>query len=90
MNQIDIRELTASAPDIVSQVEAEGTEFVITHNGRAVARLIPMLAEAEPLTDELAKLFTDMDALAAEIGAKSQQDASLNDILNDMREQSWS
>jgi prevent-host-death family protein len=67
---IGIRELKARATEIVRQVRDERAEYVITNRGKPVALIVP-LSEPDAVDPAFsARLFADIDALAAEIASR--------------------
>lgn len=69
MRSIGIRELREHTSEIIRLVRDEGAEVLITHYGRPVARLLPVLPE--PVQEgETAQVWAELDQLAAEIGAR--------------------
>ncbi len=68
MTEIGIRELKLRTSEVLRQVR-EGQETVsITYRGRVVARLVPV--DAGEKRAESLGVWSDMDELAAEIGAR--------------------
>jgi len=69
MPSVGVRELKQRTSEILRQVREEGVEFEVTHRGRVIARLIPV-TPSRPTEAEFADIWTDLDRLAAEIGAR--------------------
>lgn len=82
MKVIEVRELTDRINDILRMVEEEGESFEVTAHGEVIARLIPGRGFHTPL-DEAA--WTDIDHLAAEIGAHIPEKVDAVDIISDVR-----
>ena len=68
METVGIRELKRKASELIRKVREDGAEVQITYHGKVVALLVPV-AEADQTVQE-AKAWTDIDNLAAEIGAR--------------------
>lgn len=68
MRTIGIRELKEHTSQILRRVRENKEEFQVTYHGRVVARLIP-IAPSEATPQELGAIWTELDRLAAEIGA---------------------
>lgn len=68
MVTVGIRELKQQASELIRKVREEGAEVQITYHGKVVALLVPV-AEAGQ-TEQEAQVWTDIDNLAAEIGAR--------------------
>jgi prevent-host-death family protein len=71
LKTVGIKELKTRATQIVREVREECSEYVVTVDGKPVARLVPFTAEDEERRyerDTRAKLDR-IDRLAAEIGA---------------------
>jgi prevent-host-death family protein len=66
---VGVRELRQHATEIVRQVRVKGATVQITYRGKVIARLIPV-REVPPLPNADAGVWTDLDRLAAEIGAR--------------------
>jgi antitoxin (DNA-binding transcriptional repressor) of toxin-antitoxin stability system len=69
MRAVDVRQLGAAAGRIVRQVSESGEGVDVTYRGRVVARLVPVAGRrvsrrAAPV------VWSDLDRLAAEIGAR--------------------
>jgi prevent-host-death family protein len=71
MKTVGIKEFKTKATQIVREVREECAEYVVTVDGKPVARLIPFTAEDEA-KERRASLDRDLaliDELAAEMGA---------------------
>ncbi|MBM3312045.1 MAG: type II toxin-antitoxin system prevent-host-death family antitoxin [Candidatus Aminicenantes bacterium] len=69
MYQIGIRELKAHAGEILRRVREWGEIVEITYHGRTVARIVPSRS-AQRTVAESSPVWSDLDRLAAEIGAR--------------------
>ena len=97
MRSVGIRELRERASEIIGWVRNEGVEIQITYYGRPVARLVPVLPEAEEnsssagipssgrSSEDLAAVYTTLDQLAAEIGARWPEGVSAVDAVAEDR-----
>jgi prevent-host-death family protein len=81
---VGIRELKERTSQILRLVRQNGQEVQITYHGRVVARLIPAGA-SQPDATELAAVWTDLDRLAAEIGARWPSDVTAADAVSEGR-----
>jgi len=84
MTEVGIRELKASASEIVRRVRERGEVVDITYHGEVVARLVPVRPPA-PSPEDVAALLTDLDQLTAEISAAWPADISAVDAIHDVR-----
>ncbi len=68
MITVGVRELKQQASELIRLVRETGSEVQVTHRGHVVALLIPVA----PLkgTEGEKRSWTNLDALAAEIGAR--------------------
>jgi prevent-host-death family protein len=69
MRSIGVRELKEQATRILRRVREKGEEVQVTYRGRPVARLIPVSGPRSS-TRERAAVWSDLDRLAVEIGAR--------------------
>lgn len=84
MESIGVRELKQRASEVLRRVR-EGKETVtITHRGRAVARLIPVEEVAASVAEGQA-VWSAMDVLAREIGARWPADVSAVRAVQEQR-----
>jgi len=67
MRSVGVRELKEQASQILRRVR-KGEEVQVTHRGQVIARLIPV-SPPPRATRETAAIWSDLDRLAAEIGA---------------------
>jgi prevent-host-death family protein len=83
-SSVGVRELRQHATEIVRQVRVRRSTVQITYRGRVVAQLIP-IREPRPMPKEAAALWTDLDRLAAEIGARWPRRLSAVDAVREGR-----
>ena len=69
MRSIGVRDLKQHTSRVLRRVREKGEQIEVTYRGRAVARLIPVARPAARRRD-LAAVWSDLDKLAAEIGAR--------------------
>jgi prevent-host-death family protein len=69
MRTIGVRELKARTSEVLREVRERGTEIEVTHRGRVVARLVPVVDERRPPRAKAAAWST-LDRVAREIGAR--------------------
>ena len=84
MITIGVRELKAQLSQILLKVRDEGEVVEITYYGQKIAHLVP--ATSVPITgDELEVILSDLDSLAAEIGAAWEGDGSAVEAVREVR-----
>ncbi len=83
MVTVGIRELKQKTSELIRKVRDEGAEVQITYHGKVVALLVPV-AEANQIEQE-AKAWTDIDNLAAEIGARWPKGISSSQAIEEDR-----
>ena len=83
METVGIRELKRKASELIRKVREDGAEVQITYHGKVVALLVPV-AEADQTVQE-AKAWTDIDHLAAEIGARWPKGLSASQAIAEDR-----
>jgi antitoxin (DNA-binding transcriptional repressor) of toxin-antitoxin stability system len=66
---VGVRELRQHATEIVRQVRVKRATIQITYRGKVIAQLMPV-HEPLPSPKENAAVWTDLDRLATEIGAR--------------------
>lgn len=84
MTEVGVRELKAQASELIRRIRERGEVIDITYHGEVVARLVPVAPPTLP-PDEIAALLTDLDQLAAEIGANWPDDVSAVDAIRQAR-----
>lgn len=66
MRSVGSRELKSKLSEVLRAVREEREEYVVTHHGRPIARIVPETGtEARALT--LDEIWSEMDRLAAEV-----------------------
>lgn len=83
MKTVGIRELKQQASELVRMVREKGTEVQITYHGKVVALLVPV-ADAVQAEQET-QAWTDIDHLAAEIGARWPKGLSASQAIEEDR-----
>jgi prevent-host-death family protein len=84
MRAVGVRELKERTGEIVRRVREGRETIAVTYRGKVVARLVPA-DEPAVSQDELARLWADIDQLAAEISARWPAGVSAVDAINDVR-----
>jgi prevent-host-death family protein len=84
MPTIGSRELRANLGRVLRDVRRRRMSYTITHRGRIIARLEPVAPETAHGLDFEA-LWSEMDALAAEIGRDWPPDLSAADAITEDR-----
>lgn len=82
MLTVGIRELKQHASELIRRVREEGSEIQVTYRGEVVARLIPF---SRPAPQDEAQAWTDIDRLAAEIGARWPAEVSAAEAVTESR-----
>ena len=80
MTEVGIRELKNRASEIIRQVREEQVEYVVTHRGRPVARLVPFTVE-----EDGERAWQELDQLSQEVSARWRSDKSALELLTEMR-----
>jgi len=83
MRSVGVRELKAQASGIVRRVRERGETVEVTYRGRVVARLVPV--EQPPEDADQSSVWTDLDQLAAEIGALWPSDVTAAEAVSEGR-----
>jgi antitoxin (DNA-binding transcriptional repressor) of toxin-antitoxin stability system len=81
---VGVRELRQHATEIVRQVGVKRETVKITYRGKVIAQLMPV-REPLPTPKETAAVWTDLDRLAAEIGARWPVHVSAVDAVREGR-----
>ena len=84
MLSVGIRELKEQMSQILRRVRENGEEIQVTHHGRVVARIVPASAPQLDPTD-LSSVWTNLDHLAAEIGARWPSGVTAADAVSEGR-----
>lgn len=66
---VGVRELKQHTTKILRQVRQRSVEVQITYRGQIIARLLPVRL-TKPVLPRRSSVWTDLDELAAEIGAR--------------------
>jgi prevent-host-death family protein len=69
--EVGIRELKASASEIVRAVREERAEYIITHRGKPVAMIVPFEEAAQEKESAIRTWWAELD----EIGRQMEEDA---------------
>ncbi len=81
---VGVRELRQHATEIVRQVRVKRATVQITYRGKVIAQLMPV-QEPPSTPEEPSTVWTDLDRLAAEIGARWPTNVSAVDAVRDGR-----
>jgi prevent-host-death family protein len=84
MRAIGVRELKVRTSEVLRRVREQGETIDVTYRGEVVARLVPV-RPPQPLERDAGAVWTDLDRLAAEIGAHWPPDASAPDAVSEGR-----
>ncbi len=87
MEAVGVRELKEQTSAILRRVREGRETIAVTYRGKVVARLVPVEEPAASQVDqaELARLWADIDQLAAEIGGRWPAGVSAVDAVRDVR-----
>ncbi len=83
MVTVGIRELKQQTSELIRMVRENGTEIQVTYHGKVVALLIPVSSTA--ITPTEIKTWSEIDHLAAEIGARWPKGVSAAEAVKDGR-----
>ena len=81
---VGVRELKQQASSLLRRVRERGEVVSITYRGKVVARLVPVVLEDERLL-ETSRVWAELDALAAEIGAHWPEGESAAEAVQQQR-----
>jgi prevent-host-death family protein len=84
VRSVGVRQLKEQTSAVLRRVRDEGESIEVTYRGRVIARLVPV----EPPADteaSVASFLTDLDRLAAEIGAHWPAGVSAVDAVREQR-----
>jgi prevent-host-death family protein len=88
---IGVRELREQTADVLRKVREERAEYIVTHQGRPVAMLLPVAVEAVEQAmlragrDALAASWHTYASLADSIRAAWPKGRTTQDVLNELR-----
>lgn len=84
MRTVGVRELKANVSEILREVEERGEIIEVTRHNHVIARLVP--ARTTHRIDRDANgVWTELNALAAEISAQWPEGVSAQEAINDIR-----
>jgi prevent-host-death family protein len=83
MITVGIRELKQQTSELIRKVRESGSEIAITYHGKVVARLVPVRESVHP--EETGRAWSELDELAAEIGAHWPEDVSASEAVAEGR-----
>lgn len=83
MLSVGVRELKQQASELIRRVREEGDEVQVTYRGEVVAMLVPVNKKRNE--EVVSAAWTDIDQLAAQIGAKWQGTPSAIDAVQEGR-----
>lgn len=81
---VGVRELKQHTTQILRQVRQRSVEVQITYRGQIIARLLPVRL-TKPILPRRSSVWTDLDELAAEIGARWPAKVSAVDAVREGR-----
>jgi prevent-host-death family protein len=83
MRTIGVRELKEHASEILREVREQRAEYIVTHRGRAIARLTPAEPPPRPSQAEIEAYLTELDKIGAEIAKQWPEGVTLEDVMRD-------
>ena len=84
MQAIGVRELKEQASEVVRRVREHGETIAVTYRGRVVAHIVPA-GQPPGEREALDAVWTDLDRLAAEIGARWPADVTATQAVREGR-----
>jgi prevent-host-death family protein len=81
MVTVGVRELKQQTSELLRRVRERGDEIRVTHHGKVVARIIPVL----PAAEDAARAWDDLDRLAVEIGKRWPKGVSAAEAVAEAR-----
>ena len=84
MDSIGVRELKGRTSEILRRVRERAETIDVTYRGRVVARLVPV-EQASADAEQVSAVWTDIDRLAAHIGARWPAGVSAVDAVREGR-----
>ncbi|MGI8588027.1 MAG: type II toxin-antitoxin system prevent-host-death family antitoxin [Chloroflexia bacterium] len=84
MRTLGVRELRDNISEVLREVEEQNEVVEVTNHGRVVARLVPVYRPTLS-QDDLAEIITDMDRVAAELGAQWPESITAMQAIEDVR-----
>ena len=85
MKTLGVDELRERINEILRVVEEEGETVEVTRRGKVIALLVPAPRAQQPVKQDLTAFWTEMDRLAAEIGAHWKGDMDAVEAVRDVR-----
>ncbi|MFA5874539.1 MAG: type II toxin-antitoxin system prevent-host-death family antitoxin [Anaerolineales bacterium] len=83
MVTVGIRELKQQASELIRLVRETGSQVQVTHRGQVVALLIPVVPSKNKENEN--RSWANLDALAAEIGARWPKGVSAAQAVSEHR-----
>jgi prevent-host-death family protein len=83
MVTVGVRELKQQASELIRLVRETGSEVQVTHRGKVVALLIPVVSPENKASE--GRAWASMDTLAAEVGARWPKGVSAAQAVSESR-----
>ncbi len=83
MVTVGVRELKQQASELIRLVRETGSQVQVTHRGKVVAILIPVAASMSKENEK--RSWANLDALAAEVGARWPKGVSAAQAISEAR-----
>ncbi len=84
MKRMGVREVKDHWSEVLGQVETEGEIIEVTRHGRAIARLVPIVA-TERIDRDKNGTWTELNRLAEQLRSRAPSGMTASDIMNDVR-----
>lgn len=85
METVGVRELKEQTSRIVRRVREGHRPIAVTYRGKVVAHLVPVEHQESGPSTDFARVWSDMDRLAAEISARWPEGLSAADAVSEDR-----
>lgn len=82
---IGVRQLKDHISEVLDDVHLKREIIEVTRHGQAIARIVPMSAEARNGDRDSNGAWTELNKLAERIRAQWPQGVTAEDVLNDVR-----
>ncbi len=84
MRSVGVRELKVHASRVLREVRDQQQPIDVTYRGRVIARLVPV-PRSNPTQEQIARVWADLDQLAAEIGERWPSDVTATQAVGEQR-----
>ena len=84
MRSVGVRELKVHASRVLRELRDQRQPIDVTYRGRVIARLVPVDA-SNATQEQIARVWADLDQLAAEIGDRWPANVSATQAVREQR-----